>query len=66
MTPERRDHLLRVVATVGSLDEMGGVRRQLAHQQELVGEVYTAMQRRVDELAARERISPTHWWRRRA
>ena len=65
MTPARVAHLLRVTREVKSLSEMDGLRRQLAHQQELTGEVYTAMQRRVDELAKREGITAAKWWGRR-
>ena len=65
MKTPRISHLLGVVRNTKSLAEMEGVRRQLAHQQELVGEVYTAMEARVTELARAEGITPAKWWGRR-
>jgi hypothetical protein len=63
--PGRAQQLIGVILATGSLAEMDGVRAQLADQGELTGEVYRAMQRRVDELARREGITAARWWRRR-
>lgn len=62
---DRIAHLLTVVSQTASLEEMEGVRLQLAAQGELDGEVYRAMERRVDELARREGITAARWWRAR-
>ena len=63
VTPARSEHLLRMIASATSLDELEGMRKQLSFQQELTGDVYAAMQRRVDALARTEGISPAKWWR---
>ena len=63
--PGRTKHLIGVILATGSLAELDGVRAQLGAQGELTGEVYRAMQRRVDALARREGISAARWWRRR-
>lgn len=65
MTPARIAQLKRVIAETPSLTELEGVRAQLTHQQELVGEVYQALSAQVDLLAKREGINPAKWWRRR-
>lgn len=64
MAPEREAHLRRMIAGLASLDEVEGAREQLAQAREITGAVYSAPQKRVDELAAREGVSAQRWWRR--
>ena len=51
MTPERLQNLTRQVATITSLDELDGFRRQLSAQRELTTDLMAVIRDKQDRLA---------------
>ncbi|MGY6705904.1 hypothetical protein [Roseinatronobacter sp.] len=50
MTPDRQAHLIRMIATITSFDELDGFRGQLSAQGEMTTDIMAAIRDRQDVL----------------